>query len=258
MRSVGAIDGRLAAALFLLAAAGAISPRARAEDDRGWITLVGEGNGLSAFGESTGDWKVVGEAMLDEDDPRHLGSEPGSGVIINDPPGRTRNLVTDREFGDIEAHIEFMVPEGSNSGVKFNGLYEVQIYDSYGEPEVDASDNGGVYPRAELLPRYHHIDEGFPPRVNASRPPGQWQSLEIVFRSPRFDESGKKVANARFERVVLNGEVIHEDLHVPYPTGHAWRTRDEVARGPLLLQADHGPVAFRTIRVRPLDGASDE
>ena len=66
----------------------------------------------------------------------------------------------------------------------------------------------------------------------------------MTFRAPRFDASGKKVANARFVKVVLNGKVVQEDVEVPSPTGHAWRLA-EVATGPILLQADHGPVAFR-------------
>lgn len=249
------------AALFVLAiAAATMTPAAPAQEptaEGGWTVLFNEETDLDAFREPHGDWKIVGEAMLRTDDPARLTSEPGRGVMINDPPGRTRNLETIVEYGDLELEMEFMVPERSNSGVKFNGLYEVQIYDSYGAKGLSASGNGGVYPRAELLPRYHHIDEGFPPRVNASKPPGEWQSLHVVFRSPRFDGEGRKVANARFETVVLNGETIHEGLEIPYPTGHAWRTRAEVRRGPLFLQADHGPVAFRNVRVRPLEAATE-
>ncbi len=91
-----------------------------------------------------------------------------------------------------------------------------------------------------------------PPKVNAARPAGQWQTLDLIFKAPRFDQSGKKEANARFEKVVLNGQVVQENLELRAPTGHAWRL-SEVRRGPLLLQADHGPVAFRNIRVRPLE-----
>jgi hypothetical protein len=103
-----------------------------------------------------------------------------------------------------------------------------------------------------MLPKYHHIDEGTAPRVNAARPAGEWQTLDVTFRAPRFDSSGKKVRSAQFEKVVLNGQVIHEKVEVASPTGHVWRLK-EVARGPILLQADHGPVAFRNIRVRALD-----
>jgi hypothetical protein len=144
-----------------------------------------------------------------------------------------------------------MIPKSSNSGVKLQGLYEIQIYDSHGVKKPKASDCGGIYPRAEMEPVYHHIDAGVPPRVNAARPAGEWQTLDITFRAPRFDAAGKKVANARFVRVVLNGQVVHDDVELRTPTGNNWRTK-EVARGPLLLQADHGPVAFRNVRVRPL------
>ena len=56
------------------------------------------------------------------------------------------NIVTNASFGDVEAHLEFMLPKGSNSGIKFEGLYEVQIYDSYGNAKPKATDNGGIYP----------------------------------------------------------------------------------------------------------------
>src|SRR4029079_14875977 len=94
------------------------------------------------------------------------------------------------------------------------------------------------------------IDKGIPPKVNACLPPGEWQTLDIIFVAPRFDAEDKKTANAKFVKVVLNGKVIHENVDMEYPTGHAWRNK-EVASGPLLLQGDHGAVAFRNVRVRP-------
>ena len=66
----------------------------------------------------------------------------------------------------MELYLEFMLAKGSNSGVFLHGLYEVQIFDSYGSTEpVTSSDCGGIYPRAELQPRYHHIDKGIAPKV---------------------------------------------------------------------------------------------
>ena len=144
---------------------------------------------------------------------------PGKGVIINGPDGRTGNLYTSQDFGDLEAHFEFLIPKGSNSGVKLQGLYEVQICDSRESKRLTGSDCGGIYPRAELLPRYHHLDDGYAPRVNAARPAGEWQSLDLVFKAPRFDASGRKVANARFVKVVLNGEVVQEDRELSGPHG---------------------------------------
>jgi hypothetical protein len=222
------------------------------EDDR-WVELIGD-QGLAAWRKPTGDWIVAGDAQLDPGNARRLVSKPGGGVIVNGPIGRTRNLLSREQYGDLEAHFEFLIPRGSNSGVKFQGLYEIQILDSFGVDKPKANHNGGIYPRAELLPRYHYLDEGVPPRVNASRPSGEWQTLDVVFRAPRFDAEGKKVANARFDEVILNGQVIHEDVEVKTPTGHAWHNK-EVASGPILLQADHGPVAFRKIRLRRIEQA---
>jgi hypothetical protein len=172
-------------------------------------------------------------------------------VLVNGKSGRTSNLLSNATFEDVEAHFEFLIPKGSNSGVKFQGLYEIQIADSHGVENPKATHCGGIYPRAELLPRYHYLDEGVPPRVNAARPFGEWQTLDVVFRAPRFDGDGKKTADARFVRVLLNGRMIHDDVAVKTPTGHAWHNK-EVASAPLLIQADHGPIAIRKVRVRPL------
>lgn len=218
--------------------------------------LIGAGQGVAAFRSPTGNWAEVGAVALKEDDPGHLSPEPGQGVLTNDPPGKTWNLVTNDSFGDVEVHVEFLMARGSNSGIKLIGLYEIQMHDSFGVEKPSGSDNGGIYPRAQLLPRYRHIDEGIAPRLNASKPPGEWQELDLVFRAPRFDADGNKTENARFERVTLNGRLIHEAVDVPYPTGHAWDMKPEIERGPILLQGDHGPVAFRSLRVRPLEADS--
>jgi hypothetical protein len=217
-----------------------------------WIELAGD-KGLEAWKKPTGDWFIAGSVGLHPNNPRFLQAKAGSGIIVNGNKGRTHDLLTKQNFGDIEAHIEFLISKKSNSGVKFEGLYEIQILDSYGVKKPTADDCGGIYPRAELKPRYHHIDKGTPPRINAARPAGEWQTLDVIFLAPRFNARGEKIANARFVKVVLNGKVIHENVEVKTPTGHAWRKK-EIATGPLLLQADHGPVAFRSVRVRPYVG----
>jgi hypothetical protein len=232
-------------ALLLVVAAGS------AEDD-GWTDLSAGAGALEAWEAPTGDWLIAGGVEVDPQNAKRLTSKPGEGFLVNGPKGRTHDLLTKAKFTDVEVHVEFLIPKGSNSGVKLMGLYEVQILDSYGVKEPTGADCGGIYPRAEEEPTYHHIDKGVPPRTNAARPAGEWQSLDISFRAPRFDCQGRKTAPARFVKVVLNGKTIHEDVEVQYPTGSAWRLKKEVASGPLLLQADHGPVAFRNVRVRPL------
>jgi len=220
-----------------------VSVTAAAETEK--ISLVGKD--LSAWRGDTGDWMIAGEAKIDPADSKRLIAEPGAGVAVNGKTGRTRNLLSRHEHGDVEAHVEFMVPAGSNSGVYFQGRYEVQILDSWGVKEPKHGDCGGIYQRWGRDGGF----EGHPPRVNASRPPGQWQTFDVIFHAPRFDADGKKTANAKFVKVAHNGKVVHENVEVTGPT-RAATYNDEKPLGPLMLQGDHGPVAYRNIRLRPI------
>jgi hypothetical protein len=184
---------------------------------------------------------------LDPADPQKFVIQAGEGVLVNGAAGRTVDILTGHEHGDVEAHIEFMVPKGSNSGIYFQGRYEIQVFDSWGVERPQHSDCGGIYERWRDGKGF----EGHAPRVNAAKPPGEWQTFEVVFRAPRFDASGRKVANARFVRVVHNGQVVHEDVEVTGPTRAARFENDEQATGPLMLQGDHGPVAYRNLRLKP-------
>jgi hypothetical protein len=181
--------------------------------------------------------------------PTQLSGRPGpSGVMLNGPAGRTGNLCTDRRLGDVELYLEFMIAKGSNSGVYLHGLYEIQIFDSWGSPdEMSSSDAGAIYHR--------WIDNrgvgGSAPRVNAAKKPGEWQSYQAWFRAARFDASGRKTQLARFLRVLLNGQAVQSDVDVEGPT-RASLEIPEASQNPLMLQGDHGPVAFRNIYVRPL------
>jgi hypothetical protein len=215
--------------------------------DKDWQDLFAKG--LDAFKTPHGDWTAVASVELDANNPRKLIAKDGKGVYYNGPKGRTQNLYTKEKYGDLEVHLEFLIPKGSNSGIKFHGQYEIQIEDSFGVKKLKGSDCGGVYPRAEAKPRYHHLDDGIAPKVNACKPAGEWQTFDIVFLAPRFDKDGKKIANARLPKVLFNGVVIHDNVELLTPTGDRWRG-PEFAQGPLMLQADHGPVAFRNLRIR--------
>lgn len=181
--------------------------------------------------------------------PTRLSPVPVPGDrMLNGPDGRTANLVTDEKFGDVELYLEFLIPKGSNSGVYLHGLYEVQVFDSFGSTEpMKTSDCGGIYHR--------WIDGkgvgGSAPRVNASRRPGEWQSFQVWFRAPRFDSSGKKIENAKFIRVLHNGVLVQENVEVDGPT-RAHMKIQEAPENPLMLQGDHGPVAYRNIYVHAL------
>ncbi len=222
---------------------GLLPPAAAAEPDK--IELIGKD--LSAWRADVADWMIVGEASMDPANDKLLATRPGSGVAINGETGRTRNLLSKHEHGDVVAHVEFVVPKGSNSGVYFQGRYEIQILDSWEVEKLKHGDCGGIYQRWQSGRGF----EGHPPRINASRPPGRWQTFEVIFRAPRFDASGKKIANARFVKVVHNGKLVHENVEVTGPT-RAATYGDEKPLGPLMLQGDHGPVAYRNLWLRPI------
>ncbi len=216
------------------------------------IDLIGDD--FSPWQRKSGDWQVVGDAKISLDNEKRLVTSSGEGVIVNGTKGNTVHLLTRAKFGDVMAHIEFMVPKGSNSGVYFMGRYEIQVYDSWGAGKPKYSDCGGIYQRGtkEDNDKKAKEEKGYAPLVNASREPGQWQSFDVIFRAPRFDEDDKKIANARFEKVVHNGVLIHKDVEVFGPT-RASKYKDEKAMGLLMLQGNHGPVAYRNIRIVPLD-----
>jgi hypothetical protein len=121
-------------------------------------------------------------------------------------------------FGDCEAHVEFLLSRDSNSGVYLMGRYEIQIYDSWKkESDYPGIECGGIYQRWDEI-RNPKGYEGHSPKVNASKPPGEWQTFDFVFRAPNFDASGKKVQNACFVMVRHNGVLIHENVELTGPT----------------------------------------
>jgi hypothetical protein len=131
-----------------------------------------------------------------------------------------------------------MVPQGSNSGIYVMGEYEIQVLDSWGRQKMSGGDMGAVYGAS-------------PPRVNASKKPGQWQQYVIDFRAPKFDSSRQKTDKARLLRVELNDQVLHENLVMEKETPGGVIGREEPP-GPLMFQGNHGPVAYRNIIVKPL------
>lgn len=217
------------------------------------IPLIGDA-GLTAWKQPTHEWLIVGSAALDAADAKKLTLTDGMGVLANSRKGKTGNIVSAAEFGDAEIHVEWLVPKGSNSGVYVMGRYEVQVFDSFGKAKPAASDAGGIYQRWD--PKRGKGMEGFegtPPRVNAAKAPGEWQSFDITFKAPRFDAAGMKTANAVFVKVIHNGQVVHENVEVTGPTRSAmWEYEPEKPTGPLMLQGDHGPVVYRNITVTAL------
>jgi hypothetical protein len=198
-----AADG--AAVRFTAARAPTLAMQARPR----WraVTPLLNGRDLSGWAprsaEHAGCWRVEG------------------GVLAATPP--CVDLVTDAKFGDFRLHAELRFPAGSNSGVYLRGRYEVQIQDDAGKA-LDALRMGGVY--------------GFiAPSVDAARPAGEWQTLDVEL-------VGRRVT------VALNGTTLIEGQEIPGITGGALDS-DEGAAGPIMLQGDHGAIEFRNLTIAP-------
>ena len=153
---------------------------------------------------------------------------------------------TKQGFGDVQLHVEWAAPnsgegqDSGNSGVFLMSIYEVQVLNSHGNT---------TYPDGQASAIYGQ----YPPLVNASRPPGQWQSYDIVFRHPHFDTDGALVRPARVT-VLHNGVLVHDNVVLTGPTGHKsrppYKAHDD--KLPLMLQDHSEPVRYRNIWVREL------
>ncbi|WBL44573.1 DUF1080 domain-containing protein [Algoriphagus halophytocola] len=205
---------------------------------------------LSAFQPSSGNWTVVGDIIYDLEGKKAK-IESGTGILLNTlQKGENQPLMTAFDHGDIELELEFMMPKGSNSGIYLQGRYEVQLFDSWGKQNPDFSDAGAIYQRWDESRGSGRAGfEGHPPMLNVSKAPGLWQSLRIVFRAPRFDPNGKKIANAKFVSVYQNGVLVQKNVEVTGPTRAAF-FEDETPLGPLVIQGDHGGVAIRNINYK--------
>ena len=161
---------------------------------------------------------------------------------------RTGDIATKQEFGDCQLHIEWATPtevkgegqERGNSGVFLMERYEVQVLDSYDNKTYAHGQAGAVYKQ-------------YAPLVNACRKPGEWQTYDIIFKAPKFDEQGKVTERARVT-VLQNGVLIQNNVEI---YGNTWHDKPAlyIAHGPkasLKLQ-DHGnPVRYRNVWIRSL------
>ncbi len=163
------------------------------------------------------------------------------------------SIVTKESFGDCQLHLEWAAPaevkgesQGrGNSGVLLMGDFEIQVLDSFDNPTYADGQAGSVYGQ-------------YPPRVNASREPGEWQSYDIIFEAPRFHQD--KLMRPAYVTVFHNGVLLHHHRRVQGPVKHKYATSyDKVlpAEAPLMLQ-DHGDaVRYRNIWVRRLKNSSE-
>lgn len=193
------------------------------------------------------DGNSLGKWLGNEDSPAAWTIAQGAATVT-----KTGSIRTRESFGDCQLHIEFALPDDAenlakegqkrgNSGVFFMGRYEVQILDSY---------NNRTYADGQCASLYGQ----YPPLVNASLAPGRWQSFDIVFRRPRFDEAGNMTKPA-IVTVFQNGILVQDHTEMTGATAHK-REATYAAHAdalPLMLQEHGDPVKFRNIWIRPLE-----
>lgn len=158
------------------------------------------------------------------------------------------SIQTRDRFGDFQLHLEFATPakvDGNsqgrgNSGVLMNGVYEVQVLDSYNNPTYPDGQCGAIYSQS-------------PPLVNASKPPGVWQTYEIIWENPRWDENKKLVKKANVT-VIHNGLVLHHRKEYTGESTHkavgTYKPHESTAF--IQLQDHNNPMRFRNIWLREL------
>ncbi len=157
------------------------------------------------------------------------------------------NFATQESFGAIQLHLEWMAPPNDsgewynrgNNGVLLMGLYEIQIFDSY---------NLKIYPDGMAGAIYGQT----PPRANACRQPGEWNSYDLVFLPAKFD--GDRLIEPARLTMLHNGVLVHLNEPIRGETGHQIlpEYKQKISRGPLVLSGHHCPVRFRNIWLRQL------
>lgn len=227
----------LAAALILSLAA--VTVTAYAEPKQPPVITAPSG-GVPSDAISLFDGKNFNEWTHPDGKAVTWGIESGAMVVKTGNGG----IITKREFGDIQLHLEFATPpeakgEGQgrgNSGVYFQGCYEVQVLDSFQNETYADGMLGAIY-------------QQYVPLVNAARKPGEWQTYDIVFRAPRLNDSGASVERATLT-VFLNGVLIQDHVEIqPTPGGPREKGAE---KGPIFLQDHSNPVKYRNIWVREL------
>ena len=220
--------------------------------EEGWIPLI---NGKDMGGwkyrdeNKAGSWTAAKGIYWDRaTDSNVLIAISNTGDrIVNLPlEGGASDIISMQTIGDMELYVEYMVPDSSDAGVYIHGLYELQIKNSFG------LDFRSPVEKTSTIIGYADRSDPIAPTVRAERPQGHWNAFHIWYQAPKFDASGKKIENAKFLRILLNGQLIHENQERK-AAAHASLEIPEAAINPaVMLQGSYGPVAFRNIYVKPL------
>lgn len=190
---------------------------------------------LTGFRTPADSWRIAGNVYANYQQPYHMEAADGKGILICRPSnmGKSSDLLTQEEFTDMDLEMDIMLSAGSTASILFQSEYKMQLRDSWMKAP------GGVARQDSITERVASL--------NACKAPGLWQHLEVKFKAPRFNSTGKKVCSASITSVTLNGMLIQQEVIADTLT----RVRvDSIDTGPLVLRTENGPVAFRNIRYK--------
>lgn len=195
------------------------------------------------------DGKSLDAWELDNPEAKPWKIEGGAFTVIPQKPAS--GIHTKQSFGDVQLHLEFRSPTNTeghdgqdrgNSGIFFMGQYEIQVLDSYQNETYVNGQLGSIYKQ-------------YPPLANPARKPGEWQTYDVIFIAPRFNEDGSLKSPARMT-AILNGVLVQYDSVLYGPT--EWiglpKYKAHAPKLPISLQDHQHFVSYRNIWIRELDG----
>ncbi len=188
------------------------------------------------------NWKSVEQVSVLGYESDQLKTEGEGDILVYNENGS--NLEFNFTHGDMELELDFMVPKGSSASIYFQGRYGIGISDSWRSTELSEKDAGAIHPNKLSK-------TGSKPLINATKAPGLWQHLKVLFRAPSFDQDGKKIKNASFEKVFINGFLVQNNISLEGVTILA-STDKEDETGPLEILGEGSPIALKNISYKKI------
>lgn len=206
------------------------------------------GNLLHEF-DVTGQW-LQAETITVAVNQRDLKPTKGAAntILFNDPAAGESEISTKSGFGDTLINMEFLVTAGTQAAIYLQSRYGIALTDSHTKKSLEPEDLGGLLHRIVAGKKV----DGVPASMNAAKPAGEWQQLEIRFRAPRYDLANNKTDNAFFLDVKINGELVHSNtIAKGFVDGSKFPWEERY--GPVMLRVTKGTLALRNVDIRHAD-----
>lgn len=238
------------AGTYAVSAQNTVSKNTQATQSKNRAAMLRVGNVL--FHENA-HWTEVAEVQTDELDTSFVASK-GDGVILHKMQTDSKqgaNLRSTQDYRDVHITLDFNLTKGSRSALYLLGRYRLNITDIYGSRNLWPSLMGGIDSRYDEEREWKNYD-GVAASQNAAKAPGEWQTLEVEFKAPRFDENGFKTEYAQFISVKVNGIQVQDKAVATGPARYAL-AKDDAPEGPIAIMGGAGQIAIKNVTVTERD-----